>query len=55
MESIVKQNKLLKEHPDLFETNDLNENSKSLKELNQDLGLNIKTWILNKLNFQITI
>lgn len=42
MESIVKQNKLLKEHPDLFETNDLNENSKSLKELNQDLGLNIK-------------
>ncbi|MEB6268942.1 hypothetical protein MXL83_09170 [Staphylococcus epidermidis] len=42
MESIVNQNKLLKEHPDLFETNDLNENSKSLKELNQDLGLSIK-------------
>lgn len=42
MESIVKQNKLLKEHPDLFKTNDLNENSKSLKELNQDLELSIK-------------
>ncbi|BBD93564.1 hypothetical protein [Staphylococcus caprae] len=42
IESIVKQNKLLKEHPDLFETNDLNENSKNLKELNQDLGLSIK-------------